>query len=68
MIDLNLNPSKKDLRVFSLATLAFLAFVGWIVWHKTRLGSRKRCHFDPRRWSACYVAGLGFVGFPPPDA
>ena len=35
MIDLNLNPSKKDLRVFSLASLAFLAFVAWIVWHKT---------------------------------
>lgn len=35
MIDLNLNPSKKDLRIFSLAMLAFLAFVGWVVWHKT---------------------------------
>jgi hypothetical protein len=35
LIDLNLNPSKKDLRIFSVAMLAFLAFVGWVVWHKT---------------------------------
>jgi hypothetical protein len=35
MIDLNLNPSKKDLRIFSLAFLAFLAFVGWIVARKS---------------------------------
>jgi hypothetical protein len=35
MIDLNLNPSKKDLRIFSLGMLAFLAFVGWIVWRKS---------------------------------
>jgi Saxitoxin biosynthesis operon protein SxtJ len=35
MIDLNLNPSKKDLRIFSLGALAFFAFVGWIVWRKS---------------------------------
>jgi hypothetical protein len=35
MIDLNLNPSKKDLRIFSLAMLAFLAFIGWAVWRKS---------------------------------
>ncbi len=35
MIDLNLNPSKRDLRIFSLAMLAFLTFVGWVVWHKS---------------------------------
>ncbi len=35
MIDLNLNPSKKDLRLFSLLLLAFLTFVGWIVVRKS---------------------------------
>jgi Saxitoxin biosynthesis operon protein SxtJ len=35
MIDLNLNPTKKELRIFSLAMLVFLAIVGWIVWHKS---------------------------------
>ncbi len=35
MIDLNLNPTKKELRVFSLAALAFLAVVGWIVVRRT---------------------------------
>jgi saxitoxin biosynthesis operon SxtJ-like protein len=31
VIDLNLNPSKKELRTFSLCALAFLCIVGWIV-------------------------------------
>ncbi len=35
MIDLNLNPSKRDLRIFSLAALVFLTFVGWVVWRKS---------------------------------
>lgn len=35
MIDLNLNPSKKELRTFSLCAVAFLAIVAWIVWRKT---------------------------------
>jgi hypothetical protein len=35
MIDLNLNPSKKELRTFGLCAMAFLAFVAWIVWRKT---------------------------------
>ncbi len=35
MIELNLNPSKRDLRIFSLAALVFLAFVGWVVWRKS---------------------------------
>jgi hypothetical protein len=35
MIDLNLNPSRKDLRIFSLACLAFLALVGWVVARKS---------------------------------
>ena len=48
MIDLNLNPSKKDLRIFSLATLVFLAIVGWIVWRKTG--------------SAAAAAGIATVG------
>ena len=34
MIDLNLNPSKQELRTFSLCALAFLAFVGWIVFRR----------------------------------
>ena len=49
MIDLNLNPSKKDLRIFSLAMLAFLAFVGWIVWHKS--GSVRRGGGSRRGWA-----------------
>jgi hypothetical protein len=35
MIDLNLNPTKKELRIFGLASLVFLAIIGWIVWRKT---------------------------------
>jgi hypothetical protein len=35
MIDLNLNPSKRDLRIFSLAALAFLTFIAWVVWRKS---------------------------------
>jgi hypothetical protein len=31
VIDLNLNPSKKELRTFGLCALAFLCLVGWIV-------------------------------------
>jgi hypothetical protein len=31
LIDLNLNPSKKELRTFGLCALVFLALVGWIV-------------------------------------
>jgi hypothetical protein len=35
MIDINFNPSKKDLRIFGLACLVFLAIVGWIVVRKS---------------------------------
>jgi hypothetical protein len=35
MIDLNLNPSRKELRTFSLLWAAFLALVAWIVWRRT---------------------------------
>ena len=35
MIDLNLNPSKKELRTFGLCGLAFLALVGWIVFRRS---------------------------------
>ncbi len=35
MIDLNLNPSKRELRIFSLGALVFLAIVGWLVWRKS---------------------------------
>jgi len=35
MIDLNLNPSKRELRTFGFGTLAFLAFIGWIVWRRS---------------------------------
>jgi len=35
VIDLNLNPTKKELRVFGLCALAFLALVGWMVARRT---------------------------------
>jgi hypothetical protein len=35
MIDLNLNPTKKELRTFGLCALAFLCVVGWIVGRRT---------------------------------
>ncbi len=35
MIDINFNPSKRELRTFGLGTLAFLVFIGWIVWRKS---------------------------------
>lgn len=35
MIDLNLNPSKKELRTFGLCALGFLALVGWIVFRRS---------------------------------
>ena len=35
MIDLNLNPSKKELRTFGLCALAFLALAGWIVFRRS---------------------------------
>jgi hypothetical protein len=35
VIDLNLNPSKKELRTFGLCALAFLALVGWIVFRRS---------------------------------
>ena len=35
MIDLNLNPSKKELRTFGLCALVFLALIGWIVARRT---------------------------------
>jgi hypothetical protein len=35
VIDLNLNPSKKELRTFGLCGLAFLALVGWIVFRRS---------------------------------
>jgi hypothetical protein len=35
VIDLNLNPTKKELRVFGLCALAFLTLVGWIVFRRT---------------------------------
>ena len=35
MIDLNLNPSKRELRVFSLAAFVFLTIVSWLVWRKS---------------------------------
>ena len=50
MIDLNLNPSKKELRVFGLCALAFLCLVGWMVFRRT--GSLP---------VAGAVAGLGVV-------
>jgi len=35
VIDLNLNPSKKELRTFGLIALAFLALIGWIVFRRS---------------------------------
>jgi hypothetical protein len=35
VIDLNLKPSKKELRTFGLCALAFLAIVGWIVFRRS---------------------------------
>jgi Saxitoxin biosynthesis operon protein SxtJ len=35
VIDLNLNPSKKELRVFGLCALAFLCLLAWIVARRT---------------------------------
>ncbi len=35
MIDLNLHPSKRELRTFGLLGCAFLALVAWIAWRKT---------------------------------
>jgi len=35
VIDLNLNPTKKELRTFGLCALAFLALVGWIVFRRS---------------------------------
>jgi hypothetical protein len=35
MIDLNLNPSKRELRIFSLAAFVFLTIVAWLVWRKS---------------------------------
>ena len=35
MIDLNLNPSKKELRTFGLCALGFLCLAGWIVGRRT---------------------------------
>jgi hypothetical protein len=34
VIDLNLNPTKKELRTFGLCALAFLCLVGWIVFRR----------------------------------
>jgi hypothetical protein len=50
VIDLNLNPTKKELRVFGLCALAFLALVGWMVARRT--GSIP---------AAATVAGAGLV-------
>jgi hypothetical protein len=50
VIDLNLNPTKKELRVFGLCALAFSALVGWIVFRRT--GSVP---------AAAAVAGVGVV-------
>jgi Saxitoxin biosynthesis operon protein SxtJ len=35
MIDLNLNPSKRELKIFSLGALVFLTIVAWLVWRKS---------------------------------
>jgi hypothetical protein len=35
VIDLNLNPSKKELRTFGLCALAFLCLAGWIVFRRS---------------------------------
>jgi len=50
VIDLNLNPSKKELRTFGLCALAFLALVGWIVFRRS--GSMPM---------GASIAGVGFV-------
>lgn len=34
MIDLNLNPTKKELRTFGLCALAFTCLVGWIIFRR----------------------------------
>jgi hypothetical protein len=61
VIDLNLNPSKKELRTFGLCALAFLVVVGWIVF--------RRSESMPMGAS---IAGVGFVlavlGFAVPQA
>jgi len=61
VIDLNLNPSKKELRTFGLCALAFLALVGWIVFRRS--GSMPM---------GASIAGFGFVlavlGFAVPKA
>jgi hypothetical protein len=50
VIDLNLNPTRKELRTFGLCALAFLALVGWIVFRRT--GSMP---------AGASIAGLGLV-------
>ncbi len=35
MIDLNLNPTRKELRTFGLFAVAFFALVGWIVFRRS---------------------------------
>jgi hypothetical protein len=35
MIDLNLNPSKRELKIFSLGALVFLTIVAWLVWRRS---------------------------------
>jgi Saxitoxin biosynthesis operon protein SxtJ len=35
VIDLNFNPTKKELRTFGLCALAFLALVGWVVFRRS---------------------------------
>lgn len=50
MIDLNLNPSKRELKIFSLAACVFLAIVAGLVWRKS--GSTT---------AAAVLVGLGVV-------
>ena len=39
MIDLNLNPSRKELRVFALLQVAFFALVSFLAWRKGSLST-----------------------------
>ena len=35
MIDLNLNPSRKELKWFSVGLVIFSGLVGWMIYHKS---------------------------------
>lgn len=56
MLDLNLNPSRKDLKVFAVGLVIFSGVVGWMIYHRS--GSIP--------WTvgvSSTIAVLGVIGF-----